>query len=88
MWLYRIRPSVVHERFVEIAPKGELKGDFADSVVDPNQMRWRPLPLPAAADRRDFVDGEAYACVRLSSPAHTVAPPLQALPPCSARGTR
>lgn len=68
VWLYRIRPSVVHERFVEIAPKGALKGDFSDSVIDPNQMRWRPLPLPAASDRCDFVDGECArpCCVHYS----------------------
>lgn len=61
VWLYRVRPSVVHEKLIEIAPKGPFKGDFADAVVDPNQMRWRPLPLPSS-DRRDFVDGEG-ACV-------------------------
>jgi len=53
-WQYRIRPSVIHEPYVKIE-KGLLKGDFSDSAVDPNQMRWSPLPFPEVPT--DFVEG-------------------------------
>ncbi|HZW59544.1 MAG TPA: homogentisate 1,2-dioxygenase [Woeseiaceae bacterium] len=60
-WLYRIRPSVVHDDFREIdcglirtAPSGE-------AVTPPNPLRWGALPMPAAAV--DFVSGLAtIAC--------------------------
>ncbi len=53
-WLYRIRPSVLHEPF---AP-------YADCVplaeATPNQLRWDPFPIPA--DAVDFVDGLIPIC--------------------------
>jgi homogentisate 1,2-dioxygenase len=53
-WLYRIRPAVTHRpfqrfehpRFDEPAP---------DAALAPDQLRWDPLPLPAAPT--DFVAG-------------------------------
>jgi homogentisate 1,2-dioxygenase len=48
-WLYRIRPSVLHEPFT-------LLRDAAETPpTPPNQLRWDPLPIPAEAT--DFVDG-------------------------------
>ena len=82
VWLYRVRPSVVHEKLIEIAPKGPFRGDFADAVVDPNQMRWRPLPLPSS-DRRDFVDGEGAS----GSDPPTNRNPARMPPPCSGLST-
>jgi homogentisate 1,2-dioxygenase len=54
-WLYRIRPSVLHEPF---APKEArlLRGSPFDEVpVPPNQFRWDPLPIPE--EPTDFIDG-------------------------------
>jgi homogentisate 1,2-dioxygenase len=52
-WLYRIRPSVLHEPF---APKDAklLRGaPFDEEPTTPNQLRWDPLPI----EDGDFVDG-------------------------------
>jgi homogentisate 1,2-dioxygenase len=52
-WLYRIRPSVMHSPF---APVGNPHFAIAaDAAVSPNQLRWDPLPIPAAPT--DFLDG-------------------------------
>jgi homogentisate 1,2-dioxygenase len=53
-WLYRIRPSVTHRPFqrLEHPAFGETSND---APVSPNQLRWDPLPLPAAPT--DFLDG-------------------------------
>ena len=54
-WLYRIRPSVVHEPF---APRDNrlVRGKPFDEVpAPPSQLRWDPFPIPS--DPCDFVDG-------------------------------
>jgi homogentisate 1,2-dioxygenase len=51
-WLYRIRPSVMHEPFAEIDPRN-FKIDSAPTP--PNQFRWDPLPIPEQPT--DFVEG-------------------------------
>ncbi len=54
-WTYRIQPSAVHEPFREI-PSGLLRSAPFDEVpASPNQLRWRPLPLPK--EPTDFVAG-------------------------------
>jgi homogentisate 1,2-dioxygenase len=53
-WLYRIRPSVMHSPFTPIKDS-RLRLDGAGTEVSPNQLRWDPLPIPAAAT--DFLDG-------------------------------
>jgi homogentisate 1,2-dioxygenase len=54
-WLYRIRPSVMHKPYREIS-RGLLRSaPFDEVVTSPNQLRWDPIPIPAAAT--DFVDG-------------------------------
>jgi homogentisate 1,2-dioxygenase len=53
-WLYRIRPSVLHEPFAE-RPHALLRGTFGDVPTPPSQFRWDPLPVPA--EPADFVDG-------------------------------
>jgi len=52
-WLYRIRPSVMHSPFAPV--ENSRFCTVADAVVSPNQLRWDPLPLPAAPT--DFLDG-------------------------------
>ncbi|HVE71441.1 MAG TPA: homogentisate 1,2-dioxygenase [Thermoanaerobaculia bacterium] len=51
-WLYRIRPSVLHEPFAEIDAR-RLRGCFDEIPTPPSQMRWDPLPV----EDGDFVDG-------------------------------
>jgi len=53
-WLYRIRPAAMHLPFERMAAR-HLSSDFGALPTTPNQLRWNPLPLPAAPT--DFVDG-------------------------------
>jgi homogentisate 1,2-dioxygenase len=53
-WLYRIRPAAMHDPFAMLQ-SGTFHNDFDEVPVSPNQLRWDPLPLPAAPT--DFVDG-------------------------------
>jgi homogentisate 1,2-dioxygenase len=45
-WLYRIRPSVGHVPFKKLA-HSYVQNNFSDLSFDPNQLRWKPFPLPA-----------------------------------------
>ena len=56
-WLYRIHPSVMHSKFTPLANDFAPKfcGDFTGLKVDPNQMRWFPLPLTSEEQSIDFV---------------------------------
>jgi len=53
-WLYRIRPSVLHEPFASLDPR-LLRGTFDEVPTPPTQLRWDPMPIPG--DPVDFVDG-------------------------------
>jgi homogentisate 1,2-dioxygenase len=53
-WLYRIRPSVMHEPFAEYG-RGTIT-----TLATPNQLRWDPFPLPKKPT--DFVDGLIPIC--------------------------
>jgi homogentisate 1,2-dioxygenase len=56
-WVYRILPSAKHPPFRRIG-NGNLRGTpFDELEPDPNRLRWDPLPLPAAGEPRDFIDG-------------------------------
>ena len=52
-WLYRIRPSAMHQPFQRI-DDGRWSSDFSQVESPPNQLRWNPLPMPQAPT--DFVD--------------------------------
>lgn len=54
-WLYRIRPSAMHQPFHPIESKLLRTGPFTEAPPTPNQMRWAPIPLPGS--KMDFVDG-------------------------------
>jgi homogentisate 1,2-dioxygenase len=54
-WTYRLRPSVTHKPFKQIAPRLLRTAPFNGPPVTPNQLRWNALPLPKAPT--DFVDG-------------------------------
>jgi len=54
-WTYRIRPSVMHKPFRSIDSRLLRSGPFREVPATPNQLRWKPLPIPSAPT--DFVDG-------------------------------
>lgn len=53
-WLYRIRPSVIHNPFKKMA-KEKFTNNFSSFEAVPNQFRWHPFPFP---DRENvnFID--------------------------------
>jgi homogentisate 1,2-dioxygenase len=53
-WLYRIRPAAMHRPFIR-SDDGRIVSRFDEVEASPNQLRWNPLPMPAAPT--DFVDG-------------------------------
>lgn len=53
-WLYRIRPSAMHQPFVPLAA-AYLSSRFDELPTSPNPLRWDPLPMPDQAT--DFVAG-------------------------------
>ncbi|MGD8709119.1 MAG: homogentisate 1,2-dioxygenase, partial [Ectothiorhodospiraceae bacterium] len=54
-WLYRIQPSAVQSahRLVNMGKLQAAPG--TETPVDPTQMRWDPIPMPA--EPHDFVEG-------------------------------
>lgn len=62
-WLYRIRPSVVHEPFKPYQVAPFLRGNkWDEQPPNPNQMRWSPFDLPETVEERDFVAGLHTVC--------------------------
>jgi len=53
-WLYRIRPSAMHQPFRRM-DNGRLTSDFRAVPAPPNQLRWDPLPIPS--EPTDFIEG-------------------------------
>ncbi len=50
-WMYRIRPSVVHEPYQPFAKETLLRsGPFDEAPTPPNQMRWNPPDFPCGGD--------------------------------------
>src|SRR5262245_39195148 len=54
-WTYRIRPSATHKPFRQVSTGTFRSAPFDEVPASPNQLRWRPLPIPAAPT--DFVQG-------------------------------
>ena len=54
VWMYRVRASFSHTPYRELA-----SSRFTSQLtsVEPNRTRWRPLPIPDATSRVDFLDG-------------------------------
>jgi homogentisate 1,2-dioxygenase len=67
-WLYRIRPALTHQAFQRFQHRllDERQHEIA---VPPNQLRWDPLPIPAAPT--DFIDGLVPMAGNGSPDAHT-----------------
>ncbi len=60
-WFYRIRPSVLHDK-IKPESSQSIADEFLSMVIDPNQFRWSPLPLPTEAESIDFVNGLKLMC--------------------------
>lgn len=60
-WLYRIRPSVGHGPF-EPRASGAITHNWDEAPPTPQQLRWKPFPLPPADSTMTFVDGLATIC--------------------------
>lgn len=54
-WLYKIRPSVVHSKFVPHEQRLLKSRPFTEVDAPPTQMRWSAPPVPEAPT--DFLDG-------------------------------
>eukprot|EP01120_Amphizonella_sp_Union-15-10_P016204 TRINITY_DN8469_c0_g1_i1.p1 TRINITY_DN8469_c0_g1~~TRINITY_DN8469_c0_g1_i1.p1 ORF type:complete len:465 (-),score=84.35 TRINITY_DN8469_c0_g1_i1:69-1415(-) len=59
-WLYRILPSASHPPYKPLASNGLVTNNFSRSKIDPNQRRWKPLPIPEKPT--DFVSGLVTYC--------------------------
>lgn len=54
-WLYRIRPSVLHQEFKPVKQIHFLGAPFSDDYTPPTQMRWNPPSYPTKPT--DFING-------------------------------
>ncbi|XP_055539331.1 homogentisate 1,2-dioxygenase [Wyeomyia smithii] len=61
-WLYRIRPSVVHQPFERYDKNPFLTVNWDEQHPNPNQMRWNPFDIPAASKTVDFIAGLRTVC--------------------------
>lgn len=61
-WLYRVRPSVVHQPFERYDVAPFLRGKWDEQHPNPNQMRWNPFDVPLAGNKVDFVAGLHTVC--------------------------
>ena len=51
-WTYRISPSAMHKPFQADPARALIRsGAVRRGSATPNQLRWRPLPIPDSADR-------------------------------------
>lgn len=69
-WLYRIRPSTLHQPFVPINSGRWINRSEAGPAT-PNQLRWEPLPLPTQPT--DFIDGMTTMAVNSACAVHLYA---------------
>ncbi|XP_075234479.1 homogentisate 1,2-dioxygenase [Lycorma delicatula] len=60
-WLYRIRPSVIHEPFVPVDSEF-LTYDWSNNFPNPNQMRWNPFDLPSKDSSVNWINGLHTVC--------------------------
>ncbi|MBT2189254.1 homogentisate 1,2-dioxygenase [Sphingobium nicotianae] len=55
-WLYRLRPTASHPKFVEYTGLSGLSSSpFDQGPTSPNRLRWDPVPLPVG--EVDFLEG-------------------------------
>lgn len=61
-WLYRIRPSVVHDPYLKYLSAPYLTNNWSEQHPNPNQMRWKPFELNDSSQKINFVDGLHTIC--------------------------
>ncbi|KYN18225.1 Homogentisate 1,2-dioxygenase [Trachymyrmex cornetzi] len=66
-WLYRIRPSVVHNPFKSFTrshgAESYVKNDWNETYPNPNQLRWKTFDVPTRRDPEvDFIEGLHTLC--------------------------
>lgn len=59
VWMYKIRPSAAHAPMVPYTKNHLFVNDFSgeNGQINPNQLRFKPFPLPPKDVSVDFVDG-------------------------------
>jgi homogentisate 1,2-dioxygenase len=60
VWMYKVRPSAAHAPMRPYTKNPRFFNDFNDSTskINPNQLRWKPFPIPSADEAVvDFIDG-------------------------------
>lgn len=55
LWLYRLRPSVMHGEFKKVTHRFMNGPSWGQIPTPPNQMRWTPMDYPS--ERRHFLEG-------------------------------
>ncbi|XP_031623029.1 homogentisate 1,2-dioxygenase [Contarinia nasturtii] len=61
-WLYRIRPSVLHEPYEKFLSAPYVTNNWSEQHPNPNQMRWKPFELNDATKKCNFVEGLHTVC--------------------------
>lgn len=61
-WMYRMRPSAVHEPFVRLENKQLATAPIKGPPPTPNQLRWSPIEIPPEDEPTDFIDGLSTLC--------------------------
>lgn len=51
-----------HEPFTQSQQGERMASDFSKFRPNPNQLRWKPYPLPEPSDSRDFVQSLYTMC--------------------------
>ena len=73
--MYKINPTVGHGKHKEIYDYANFISDFDSNqelfTVTPDQIRWKPFPLPKDSDKKDFLSG-MYTYGGIGSPAKKV----------------
>ena len=82
-WLYRIRPAAVHGAYRRVDDH-HMVATFDAKLSSPNQLRWNPLPVPAAP--LDFIAGIVTVGGTHSIPAHAGCAIHWYVANCSMRG--
>lgn len=61
-WLYRIRPSVLHEPYEKCLHSQYLTNNWSEQHPNPNQMRWKPFELNDLSKKCNFIEGLHTVC--------------------------
>ncbi|KAK0493916.1 homogentisate 1,2-dioxygenase [Armillaria luteobubalina] len=60
-FMYRIRPSLDHKKFVRLPDSPDMESNFLPINpkvhISPTQLNWTPPPFPSSSDKVDFITG-------------------------------